>query len=103
MLGRNGSERSGGMPSPTRRRVHTVDMVCANGSPPEEPADRTEHADPVPSVSAPTPGARLRAFGAQEASAWLASISRAPLPPVPHDAMVEALDAVRDEAVTRHG
>ncbi|MGL5850450.1 MAG: type II toxin-antitoxin system CcdA family antitoxin [Phycicoccus sp.] len=57
-------------------------------------------------LSAVTQDAVRRTLAARSTDAWLAATttaSGAPARPVSHDRALEALDAARDEAPTRHG
>jgi post-segregation antitoxin (ccd killing protein) len=54
-------------------------------------------------VSAITQKAIAAALAEQSTDAWLASLAGRPRPKISHQAVLEALDAGRDEAPTRHG
>jgi hypothetical protein len=54
-------------------------------------------------VSALTQDAIRRSLGAHSTDAWLATLRPSPPHRVTHERAIQALDALRDEAVTRHG
>lgn len=54
-------------------------------------------------LSAVTQEAVRQRLAAQSTDEWLSTLPRASSPPVSHDAAMDALDAARDEAPTRHG
>jgi post-segregation antitoxin (ccd killing protein) len=54
-------------------------------------------------LSAVTQEAVRRSLDAGSTDAWLATLGTAPSVQVDHDSSLAALDAVRDEASTRHG
>ena len=76
-------------------------MARVNVYLPEELAERAKRADL--NVSALAQDAVRRALGAPETNAWIATLSTAARSSVSHEEALGALDAVRDEAVTRHG
>lgn len=86
---------------PYRDSVYSVCMARVNVYLPEDLAERAKRADL--NVSALAQDAVSRALGAQETNAWLAARTASASSSVAHDAALEALDAVRDEAGTRHG
>ncbi len=54
-------------------------------------------------LSAVTQEAVRRALASRATDAWLASLASSASKQVSHDRALEALDAARDEAQTRHG
>lgn len=54
-------------------------------------------------LSAVTQDAVRQRLAAQSTDGWLAALPRASAAPVSHKAALQALDAARDEAPTRHG
>ena len=80
-------------------------MVCVmtrlNVYLPDDLAAQVRDADI--NVSAVTQQALRQALAARSADTWLSSLPAAPAARIGHDAAIEALDAARDEAPTRHG
>ena len=68
---------------------------------PEDLADRAKRADL--NVSALAQDAIRRALSANETNAWLAGLPGESASAASHESALEALDAERDEAVSRHG
>lgn len=54
-------------------------------------------------LSAVTQDAVRRSLAARSTDAWLAVLEPAASPQVTHDVALDALDAARDESLTRHG
>lgn len=85
---------------------HRVCIVCGvarlNVYLPDDLAEEAKKAGL--NLSAVTQEAVRRSLASRSTDAWLAAL-RAPTPSgrVPHDRALEALDAARDEARTRHG
>lgn len=54
-------------------------------------------------LSAVTQEAVRRSLGARSTDGWLATLRPPPAHRVDHDRALDALDAIRDEPLTRHG
>lgn len=87
-----------------RRHAEACDGVCmrrVNVYLPEDLADRARRADL--NVSALAQDAIRRALSANETNAWLAGLPAASASAASHESALEALDADRGDAVSRHG
>ena len=76
-------------------------MARVNVYLPDELADRAKRAGL--NVSALTQDAIRRSLSQDSTDAWLASLAQLPSHSATHENVIEALDAVRNEASTRHG
>ncbi len=76
-------------------------MTRVNVYIPDDLAERAKGAGL--NVSALTQRAIASALAVQSTDAWLLSLERQPPTNVSHQAVLEALDASREEAPTRHG
>lgn len=85
---------------PTRKCVYSVCMSRVNVYLPDDLAAQAK--DAGVNLSAVTQAAVRQVLAARSTDAWLAALPRRQ-GSVAHESAMEALDAVRDEAPTRHG
>ena len=86
---------------PTAACVYTIHMARVNVYVPDGLAEEAKKAGL--NVSAITQEAISAALAEQSTDAWLTSLTRRPRRKITHETVLDALDASRDEASTRHG